>query len=411
MTAIGLDDIRDAARLIEGEVLRTPLVPAPRLSRLTGAALSLKLENLQHTGSFKTRGALVKLRSLPPAAHAAGVIAMSAGNHAQGVAFHAQRLGIPATIVMPEGTPFTKVERTRELGARVSLHGETLSESGRFAAELARKEGLTFVHPYDDPDIIRGQGTVGLEMLADDPGLDTLVVPIGGGGLIAGIAIAAKALNPAIRVIGVEAALYPSMSDALAGRPASSGGQTLAEGIAVKAPGSLTLPVVRALVEEVVLVSEERIERAVQLLMEEQKLVAEGAGAAGLAAMLTRPELFAGRRVGMVVGGGNIDSRILSSVLLRGLVRDHRLVRLRAEITDQPGTLARVARIIGEAGGNIVEIYHQRLFEDVPVKLAELDAVVETRNRAHVEDILERLTAAGFRTRVLGTTNLAGESV
>ena len=398
--AVTLDDIRAAAALLAGQVVRTPSVPARRLAEASGAAsVVLKLENLQYTGSFKDRGALNKLLGLAKAEAASGVIAMSAGNHAQGVAYHAHRLGIPSTIVMPRGTPFIKVERTRSFGARVMLEGDSIDAAAVFARELAAHEGLIFVHPYDDEQIIAGQGTIGLEMLADDPALDTLVVPIGGGGLISGIATAARALKPEIEVVGVEAALYPSMSDALQGRAPSSGGLTLADGIAVKSPGVITRAIIERLVGEVLLVDEMAIEHAVAMLVELQKLVAEGAGAAGVAALLAHPQRFAGKRVGIVVCGGNIDARMLAQVLMRGLVRDGRVVTLRIEISDSPGVLGTLARTIGESGGNIIEIHHQRLFYDLPVKRAEVDAVVETRNAAHVHEIVEALGSAGFRTR------------
>jgi threonine dehydratase len=406
---VSLADIRRAAAVLDGAVLRTPAVAAPALSALTGAEVFLKLETLHPTGSFKERGALNKLASLDPAQRAAGVIAMSAGNHAQGVAYHARRLGIPATIVMPEGTPFTKVERTEGYGARVVLRGAGLSEARQAADEIAAAEGLTFVHPYDDPRIIAGQGTIALEFLADQPGLEALIVPIGGGGLISGIAIAAKALNPAIEIIGVQAACYPSMLHALGRCPAPDGGQTIAEGIAVKEPGKLTRAIIGALVDDILLVDEAALERAVALLLDIEKLVVEGAGAAALAALLVHPERFRGRRVGLVLCGGNIDARLLSSILMRGLVRAGRLVRLRIEISDIPGALARVAGIIGQEGGNIVEIYHQRLFQDVPVKQAEVDAVVETRNPGHVGEIMTALSTAGFPTRLLSSSTVKGE--
>jgi threonine dehydratase len=385
-------------------------VAAPALSALTQAEIVLKLETLHPTGSFKERGALNKLKSLTPGERAAGVIAMSAGNHAQGVAYHARRLGIPATIVMPEGTPFTKIERTEAHGATVVLRGHGLTEARRAAHALAEERRLTFVHPYDDPAIIAGQGTLALELLSDVPDLDTLVVPIGGGGLISGIAIAAKALAPAIEIVGVQAALYPSMLYAVKGAPAGgprdalSGGQTIAEGIAVKEPGRLTRQVVAALVADILLVDEAALERAVDILLDIQKLAVEGAGAAPLAALLAHPERFRGRKVGLILCGGNIDARVLSSILMRGLVRDGKLVRLRSEINDSPGVLSRITRILGERGGNIVEIYHQRLFYDVPVKRAEVDVVVETRNATHVGEIVGALNEAGFPTRLLSST-------
>jgi threonine dehydratase len=405
--AVSIAEIRDAAGAIAGRVKRTPSVDAPRLAELVGAErIVLKLENQQYTGSFKDRGALVKLLSLTPEERKSGVAAMSAGNHAQGVAYHAKRLGIPATIVMPEGTPFTKIERTRHLGARVLVEGDGFDSAGAFAREMSAREGLVFVHPYDDDRIIAGQGTIGLEMLADDPDLDCLIVPIGGGGLIAGIATAAKALKPGIDILGVEAKLYPSMYNAVRGLDPASGGSTIAEGIAVKRPGERTKPIIEALVSDILLVGEDTLERAVMQLIELQKVVAEGAGAAGLAAMLAYRERIAGKRVGTVIAGGNIDSRMLAHILLRGLVRDGRMVRLRIEITDQPGALARLAGVIGKAGGNIIEIYHQRMFHDVPVKKADIDAVVETRNAEHVREIVQGLNAIGFPTRLLGTSSL-----
>jgi threonine dehydratase len=405
--AVSIAEIRDAAGAIAGRVKRTPSVDAPRLAELVGAErIVLKLESQQYTGSFKDRGALVKLLSLTPEERKSGVAAMSAGNHAQGVAYHAKRLGIPATIVMPEGTPFTKIERTRHLGARVLVEGDGFDSAGAFAREMSAREGLVFVHPYDDDRIIAGQGTIGLEMLADDPDLDCLIVPIGGGGLIAGIATAAKALKPGIDILGVEAKLYPSMYNAVRGLDPASGGSTIAEGIAVKRPGERTKPIIEALVSDILLVGEDTLERAVMQLIELQKVVAEGAGAAGLAAMLAYRERIAGKRVGTVIAGGNIDSRMLAHILLRGLVRDGRMVRLRIEITDQPGALARLAGVIGKAGGNIIEIYHQRMFHDVPVKKADIDAVVETRNAEHVREIVQGLNAIGFPTRLLGTSSV-----
>jgi len=404
---VTVDDIRAAAEVIAGQVVRTPAVPAPRLAEATGAkSVVLKLENLQYTGSFKDRGAFNKLKSLTPAEARNGVIAMSAGNHAQGVACFAQRLGIPAVIVMPQGTPFTKVERTRSFGARVIIEGDTIDAAAVFARDLAKRENLTFVHPYDDARIVAGQGTIGLELMADFPDLEIIVVPIGGGGIMAGTATAAKALKPAIEMIGVEAALYPSMHHAIRNLTPVFGAQTIAEGIAVKSPGALSKAIIEKLVSDILLVEEEPLERAVQMLAEVQKIVAEGAAAAGLAAMLAHPQRFAGKRVGLVICGGNIDARMLGQVLLRGLVRDGRVVTLRIEISDSPGVLGRLARAIGESGGNIIEIYHQRLFTDLPVKRADVDAVVETRNADHVNDIVASLTAAGFTVRQLGSRSV-----
>jgi len=399
---VTIDDIRAAAATIAGQVVRTPAVPAPRLAEATGArSVVLKLENLQYTGSFKDRGAFNKLKSLTPAEARSGVVAMSAGNHAQGVACFAQRLGIPATIVMPQGTPFNKVERTKGFGARVVIEGDTIDAAAVFARELAKRDHLTFVHPYDDAKIVAGQGTIGLELLADTPDLDAIVVPIGGGGIMAGIATAAKALKPEIEMIGVEAALYPSMHHAIRNLTPVFGAQTIAEGIAVKSPGALTKAIIERLVSDILLVEEEPLEQAIQLMAETQKVVAEGAGAAGLAAMLAHRQRFAGKRVGVVVCGGNIDARILGQVLVRGLVRDGRVVELRIGIVDQPGVLGRLARAIGDAGGNIIEISHRRLFTDLPVKRADIDAVVETRNAEHAQEIMAGLAQAGFAVRQL----------
>lgn len=405
----GLDDIRRAAEVIKGHVLVTPCVEAPRLAGQTGVAkLYLKLESQQFTGSFKERGALNKLKSLTAEEARRGVIAMSAGNHAQGVAYHAQRLGIPATIVMPEGTPFTKVERTASYGPRVILQGDGVDAAAIYAREVAVRENLVFVHPYDDPDIVAGQGTIGLELLEQIPDIDCLVIPIGGGGLIAGIATAIKALNPEIEIYGVESTLYPSMRHALNHLGPVSGGQTIAEGIAVKSPGVLTQVIVEKLVAQVLLVDENALERAVHMLVETQRLVAEGAGAAGLAALIAHPEHFKGRKIGLVICGGNIDARMLAQVMMRGLVREGRIATLRIEIADQPGVLAAVARLIGATGANIIEVHHQRMFFDLPVKRADIDVSLETRNPAHVGEIIAQLELAGFPTRRLSGHSTEG---
>ncbi len=407
MSDVRVEDIRTAATLLNGIVWPTPTAPARRLSATLGVDVALKLENLQLTGSFKARGAFVKLDSLDAGQRARGVIAMSAGNHAQGVAFHCQRLGIPATIVMPKSTPYTKVERTAALGATVKLKGSSLAEAADYARERAQAKALAFIHPYDDPLIVAGQGTVGLEMIFARPDLDVIVVPIGGGGLIAGVATAVKALKPAVTVIGVQTQLYPDMARRF-GKDVPDRGDvalaTLAEGIAVKSPGRLTGRIVAALVDDIVLVSETAVERAVNLLMAEEKLVAEGAGAAALAAMLTEPARFAGKKVGLVISGGNIDPRMLASILMRGLARDARIARLRIEINDAPGMLAKVSGAIAAAGGNIIEIYHQRLFSDVPVMRADLDVLIETRGAAHLAEIEARLAREGFASRRLGNT-------
>jgi threonine dehydratase len=394
---ITLADVEAARATIAGRVMRTPMLPAPKLSALTGATVYVKYENLQVTNSFKERGALNKLASLTPAEGERGVIAMSAGNHAQAVAYHAARLAIPATIVMPVTTPFVKVEATEAHGAQVVLDGETVAEAQVRAEAIARERGLTFVHPYDDPLVIAGQGTTALEMLEEAPDLDTLVIPIGGGGLIAGNAIAACAVKPSIRIIGAEAALYPSMCNALGYAARPIGGPTLAEGIAVKNVGGLTLPIVRDLVSDIVLVDEEHLERAVNVYLTLQKTMAEGAGAAGLAAMLVAPEKFAGRKVGLILCGGNIDPRILASIMVRELERENRIVSFRLTIPDRPGVLGQIATRLGELGANILEVEHRRLFLDVPAKGAKLDVTVETRDRTHAEQILQALAADGYQ--------------
>jgi threonine dehydratase len=403
MTAlpVTLDDVRAAAGRIAGAVVRTPCLRSETLSRIVNAEVWVKFENLQFTASFKERGALNTLLQLTPEERKRGVIAMSAGNHAQGVAYHAGRLGIPATIVMPSFTPNTKVTHTRGHGAKVVLHGDTLSEAATEAHRIADEQKLVFVHPYDDPRIIAGQGTIALEMLEDAPELDTIVAPVGGGGMIAGCAVAARGLKPDIKVIGVETLGYSAMRQLLAGEPVQAGGDTIAEGIAVRDIGTLPLELCRKLLDRVVSVDEIEIERAIALLLEVEKTVAEGAGAASLAALLAHPALFAGRKVGLVLSGGNIDTRLLASVLMRGLVRDGRIVRLRLRITDAPGQLAKVATIIGKAGGNIVEVQHGRLFGGVVAKAADLDVTVETRDRAHIGELVAGLQAGGFTVRVL----------
>jgi threonine dehydratase len=409
---VKLADIEKAAKAIAGAVARTPTAPVKALSDMAECKAWLKLETLQATGSFKERGALNKLLSLSPAERKAGVVAMSAGNHAQGVAYHARRLGIPATIVMPEGTPFTKIDRTESLGATVLLEGDSLVAARRAADALAEKRGFVPVHPYDDELVIAGQGTLALEMLADVPALDTLIVPIGGGGLISGIAIAAKALKPGIEIVGIQAALYPAMQRLRApSNTPAEGGATLAEGIAVMEPGRITREIVAATVADILLVDENQIEQAVRVLVERAHIVAEGAGAVGVAALLAHPERFKGRDVGIVVSGGNIDPRLLASILMRGLVRDGCLVRLRSELPDMPGVLSRVSGIIGSHGGNIVEVHHQRLFHDTSVKRAELDVVVETQNRRHVDTLIAALVEGGFPTVLLpGAGDIGADS-
>ncbi len=394
--SITLADVEAARRTIAGRVVRTPMLAAPKLSTLTGASVYVKYENLQVTNSFKERGALNKLASLSAAECARGVIAMSAGNHAQAVAYHAEKLGIPATIVMPVTTPFVKVYATRAYGAEVVLEGESIAEAQLRAETIARERALCFVHPYDDPKVMAGQGTIALEMLEEAPDLDMLVIPIGGGGLIAGNAVAARAKKPSIEIVGAEAALYPSFWNALRGENLPLGGPTLAEGIAVKNVGALTLPIVRDLVAEIVLVDEANLERAANAYLTLQKTMAEGAGAAGLAAMLAKPARFRGRKVGLVLCGGNIDPRILASIMVRELEREDRIVSFRLTIPDRPGVLGQIASRLGELGVNILEVDHHRLFLDVPAKGAKLDVTVETRDRAHVEETLAALEAEGF---------------
>ncbi len=403
---VSIADVRDAYNEVEGAIVETPCLLSRNLSRVTGTEVVLKYENLQYTGSFKERGALAKLLSLSPREREIGVVAMSAGNHAQGVAYHAERLGIAATVVMPSGTPQVKARNTSRFGARVVLEGASVEEAAVRARELASSAGMTFVHPYDDDKVIAGQGTIGLEMLAADPDLDVIVAPIGGGGLISGVAVAVKELKPGIRVVGVQAELYPSMYRCLRGLPPDSGGRTIAEGIAVKTVGKRTREIVARTVDEILLVSEEKLEYAVQLLLEAEKTLTEGAGAAALAALLAHPDRFAGRRTGLILTGGNIDMRILSTVILRRLVRGGQLVRLRIEIDDTPGTLARVSKIIGDTDANILEVHHQRAFSNLPIKSAHLDVVLETRGTEHVSDVMDKLTEAGFTCTRLGSDSV-----
>jgi threonine dehydratase len=404
--SVTLADVEAAAATIEGAVARTRSARSEVLSDLLGTDVILKFENLQFTSSFKERGALTKLASLTEEERSRGVVALSAGNHAQAVARHAGRLGIDATIVMPATTPFTKVQGTRALGARVVLAGEDLTAAASEARRIIEDEGRIEVHPYDDPSVIAGQGTVALELLADHPYLDALVVPVGGGGLLAGMSVAARALRPDLRIVGVQSERWHAMADAFApttsADPIPDGppmGPTIADGIAVGTPGRLTAPLLRAHVDEVVTVTEEAVEEAMNLLLDVEKVVVEGAGAAGLAALRQHPRLFEGRTVGVVLTGGNVDARLLASVIMRGLVRDGRLARLLVQVADVPGSLARVATAIGESGANIVEVLHQRMLLDVPARSADLEVVVETTDHAHLDRVIEALTAAGFTVR------------
>ena len=393
-------DIARAQSALQGIVVTTPCFHSRTLSDAVGAEVWLKFENLQFTGSFKDRGALAKLLSLSPSERQAGVIAASAGNHAQGVAYHAMRLGIPATIVMPRFTPHIKIQRTRAFGATVELHGDNYDDAFARAQTLTAERSFAFVHAYDDEAIIAGQGTVALEMLTVQPRLDAIVVPIGGGGLIAGIAIAAHHINPAIRITGVQCSRFPAMHDALKGVQPEFGFSTIAEGIAVKAPGGITLPIIRREVPEIHLVEEGDIEQAIVMLLEIEKTVVEGAGAAGLAALLKYRERYAGQRVGVVLSGGNIDPLMLASIVQRGMVRSGRLARIFVEMRDLPGNLARVTACLADAGANIEEAHHQRAFTHVPVQSVEVEFVLQTRNTAHLDEIMQAVAAAGFKARV-----------
>ena len=396
-----LADIQQAAERVHGQVLETPCVESRTLSQLTGTQLFLKMENLQFTASFKERGACNKLVQLSDEEKARGVIAMSAGNHAQGVAYHAERLGIPATIVMPTFTPGVKVARTRGFGARVILHGDSLEAAYTHAKALAEAQNLVFVHPYNDSAIMAGQGTLALEMLAAQPALDTLVVPVGGGGLIAGIATAAKAIRPGIRVVGVQTQRFPAMVNAVQGTRHPQGGNTIAEGIAVGAPGALCLEVIRQRVDELLLVDEGDIEQAIVMLLEIEKTLAEGAGAAALAALLRHKDRFAGHKVGMVLSGGNIDPQLLAQIIGRGLVRSGRLIRIVISARDVPGSLARITALVAEAGANVDEVHHQRAFTLLAAQNVEIEMVLQTRGHEHVQELLERLRGAGLEVRLV----------
>jgi len=394
---LSAESIRAAAALIADQVIDTPCLYSRTLSEITGAEVYLKFENLQFTASFKERGALVKLLSLSPGERAAGVLAVSAGNHAQGVAYHARRLGIRAVIVMPRHTPYVKVEHTRDFGAEVILAGEGFDEAKAHGLALAAERGLSLVHPYDDAQVISGQGTVALEMLAQEPRLEILLVPVGGGGLIAGMAVAAKAAKPGVELYGVETENFPSMYCALRGETAHCAANTIAEGIAVREPGKLTLPIVRELTRGVLLVGEGEIEHAIVLLLEIEKTVVEGAGAAGLAALLTQPERFRGKRVGIVLSGGNIDPLKLSVIIERGMVRAGRLARIRVCARDVPGSLARITAIVSEAGANIDEVHHQRAFTMLAAQNVEIELVIQTRGRDHIRAVLGALHSGGFQ--------------
>lgn len=384
---------------IKSATMRTPTVHAARLSLHLGVDLYLKLENLQHTNAFKARGALAKLLTLTDAERNAGVIACSAGNHAQGVAYHASRLGIPSVIVMPEGTPFNKIKRTKDFGADVILHGTGFDESVQFTLDMAAQKGMTFVHPFDDPVVVAGQGSVALEMLEQEPDLDCIVVPIGGGGLIAGMAVTAKSMKPTVQIIGAQAANFDAVKAQFEGLDTHFGGATLAEGIAVREPSAANMAVIARHVDRIETATEAEIEAAVFDLLSHEKIVAEGAAGAGLAVIEKHAKDFQGKKVGLVICGGNIDSRLLSTLILRGLVRDGRITRLTFEIDDKPGQLSDISRIIGQAGANVIEVIHQRMMQSVSLKQAELEIVIEARDKQHVIETVAELRSAGFRVR------------
>ena len=396
-----LKDIQAAAARLSGHVLDTPFVESRTISQLTGCQVFLKFENLQYTASFKERGACNKLAQLSADERARGVIAMSAGNHAQGVAYHAQRLGLRAVIVMPRFTPGVKVERTRGFGAEVVLHGDSLAEARQHAYALAEQQGLCFVHPYDDEQIAAGQGTLALEMLAEQPDLDLLVVAIGGGGLIAGVATAAKGLNPDIEIIGVQTQRFPSMFNAVRQAELPMGTSTIAEGIAVTQPGAITQEVVARLVDDMLLVDEGDIEQAVLMLLEIEKTLVEGAGAAGLAALLRHPQRFAGKKVGMILSGGNIDPLLLAAIIGRGMVRSGRLARIKVSARDVPGVLARITATVAAAGANIEEVHHQRAFTMLAAQSVEIELVLQTRNKAHIDEVIAALQAEGMQVNAV----------
>jgi threonine dehydratase len=396
-----LQDIRDAATRLQGQVLDTPCVESKTLSQIVGAQVFLKFENLQFTASFKERGACNRLTLLTPEERARGVVAMSAGNHAQGVAYHAQRLGLRAVIVMPRFTPGVKVERTRGFGAEVVLHGDTLEEARAHAYALADTQQLTFVHPYDDEGVAAGQGTLGLEMLQAVPDLDTLVIAVGGGGLISGVATAAKALKPGIEIIGVQTQRFPAMVNAIQGTHHPQGTSTIAEGIAVGTPGKITQEIIKRLVDDLVLVDEGDIEQAVLMLLEIEKTLVEGAGAAGLAALVRYPERFKGKRVGLVLCGGNIDPLLLAAIIERGMVRSGRLARIKVSARDVPGVLARITATVADAGANIEEVHHQRAFTMLAAQNVDIELVLQTRSKGHVAQVLEQLRAAGMEAALM----------
>jgi threonine dehydratase len=397
-----IDDLRAAATRLRGHVLETPCLPSRTLGEMAGCEVFLKFENHQFTASFKERGALNKIAQLSELERARGVLAVSAGNHAQGVAYHAQRLGIPATIVMPRFAPAVKVDNTRRFGATVVLEGDTFDDARTHGLQLAQQRGLTLVHPYDDLAVAAGQGTIGLEMLAQQPGIDTLLVAVGGGGLISGVATAARAINPAVEVIGVQTERFPAVWNAVHGEQRTSAQATIADGIGVKLPGALTLPLIRERVKDMLLVSEDDIEQAILMLLEIEKTVVEGAGAVGLAALLKHRERFKGKRVGLILCGGNIEPLVLGEIIQRGMVKSGRLVRLRVDVRDVPGALAEVATLLGQLGANIDEVQHQRAFSSLSVERAQIEVVVQTRGVAHVAEVLAAMNARGYHAERVG---------
>ena len=404
--SVTFDDIQKAAKALKGAIVATPLNKSITLSKLTGAEIYLKFENLQFTASFKERGALNKLINLTDSQKKNGVIAASAGDHAQGVAYHGSRLGIPTTIVMPVNTPFVKVSQTKEHGAKVVLLGDRFDDTAEQTVKLAEEQNLTLVHPFDDYDVIAGQGTIGLEVMEACPDLDIILVPVGGGGLISGIATAAKHINPDIKIIGVQAERFPSLHRAVNNNDYTAKGSTLAEGIAVKTIGKKTYEICKDLVDDILLVSEDSLEEAVCMLMTIEKTVPEGAGAAPLAAVISYPDIFKGKKVAMIVSGGNIDPRLLASLLMRGLVREGRITRLRVELLDVPGALAQITKIIGDLGGNIIDVSHHRLFTELPAKETYSNVTLETRDRQNLEDILAGLRGEGFTVHINRSSDL-----
>jgi threonine dehydratase len=402
VSSLHIDDIRAAADRLRGQVVDTPCLPSRTLSALCGCEVYLKFENHQFTASFKERGALNKMAQLTAEERARGVLAVSAGNHAQGVAYHAQRMGVPATIVMPRFAPAVKVDNTRRFGAEVVLEGDTFDDARLHGLQLVRERGLTLVHPYDDLAVMAGQGSIALEMLAAQPGIDTLVVAVGGGGLISGMATAARALRPAIQVFGVQTERFPPVWNDRHGPPRDCGQATIADGIAVKSPGALTLPLIRERVDDLLLVDEDDIEQGILLLLEIEKTVVEGAGAVGLAALLKHRPRFAGRKVGLVLCGGNIEPLVLAEIIQRGMVKSGRLVRLRFDVRDVPGSLAEVAAALGALGANIDEVMHQRAFTTLSVERAQIEVVVQTRGTEHVAQMLAALQAQGYRVERIG---------